>query len=271
MVTAWYDRYLEGLDSGVASWPAVQVQSATTGQWHSETAWPPDEETTSGLALRTDMTLGSAGAAGAVPYPEDSVHPAAEDPSDPGVNAKIWTLELTDGPLHLSGRPRLDLWVTLDRPDAHIVANLQAFDADGSPLLTVAADGRRSARHLDPIVDDHFVQADGKSPPEGAFEVPIRFMPIDVVVPAGGSLRLSLAGVNPKPQLNSAPSELHSTVSVLAGCPHQSILWLQRPSARAELLNVREPDEQDIPLSDQPQRLPQADGGGLLTPEPCGA
>ena len=36
MVTAWFDRYLKGLDTGVEKWPAVQVQ-ASDGSWR----WVP--------------------------------------------------------------------------------------------------------------------------------------------------------------------------------------------------------------------------------------
>ena len=41
MVTAWYDRYLKGLDTGVESWPRVQVQD-NLGQWHAEPDFPHD-------------------------------------------------------------------------------------------------------------------------------------------------------------------------------------------------------------------------------------
>ena len=260
MVTAWYDRYLKKLEVDVANWPAVQVQSAATGQWHTESTWPPANAPELGLALRRDGTLGASDTVGKVPYSEDSVHPAADNATDNGRGAAIWTYT-TDTPLHISGQPRLKLWVALDRPDAHIVANLQAFAKDGTALLGLASDGRRSARHLDPIVDDRFVQADGKAPPAGAFEVAIRFMPIDAVVPAGGTIRLSLAGVNPNPWFNSAPSEQHATVSVLTGCPQQSVLWLSMPSKQAELLNVR--DSESGELASTPERVPTSASAGV--------
>ncbi len=45
MVTAWLDRYLMGLDSGVAKWPTVQIQD-NEGQWHGDADWPSTDRST---------------------------------------------------------------------------------------------------------------------------------------------------------------------------------------------------------------------------------
>ena len=74
MVTAWYDRYLKGLDTGVEAWPRVQVQG-TDGQWRAEPELPDDAAGPAGqLALGAGGTLGTA-----EPEGIDRLHRAATD------------------------------------------------------------------------------------------------------------------------------------------------------------------------------------------------
>lgn len=291
-VTAWYDRWLKGLDTGVEDWPAVQVQEATTGQWRSEDSWPPSKAPEGRLALSAapaadhaeGFALGETRPFGSTTYSENSTHPAPDDPADRGQGAAIWWSQKLDEPLHLTGEPRLDLWVELDQPDAHLVANLQAFDAGGRPLLrpggadsavtVLVADGRRSVAHLDPLVDERFEQSGGRplEHPEQPRLIPIRFWPVDVLVPAGGRLRLSLAGVSRAEGYPSLPSEASANVEVLHDCAHTSVLRFNTPSSRSRFLNVKEPDEQLLdPLpSNPPSSTPANDGGGIGKRRICG-
>ncbi|HVE64840.1 MAG TPA: CocE/NonD family hydrolase C-terminal non-catalytic domain-containing protein [Mycobacteriales bacterium] len=45
------------------------------------------------------------------------------------------------GRLEMMGQPIVDLWVTLDRPDAHIAARLDAFDSDGKAIPYASTSG----------------------------------------------------------------------------------------------------------------------------------
>jgi hypothetical protein len=85
-------------------------------------------------------------------------------------------------------------------------------------------------------------------------------------VPAGGRLRLSLAGVSRATNNPSLPSESLAHIEVLHDCEHTSVLRFNTPSPSSKLLNVREPDEDGLdPLpSHPPSPTPRSDGGGIV-------
>jgi X-Pro dipeptidyl-peptidase len=294
MEIAWYDRYLKGLDTGVEDWPRAQVQG-TDGQWRAEPEWP----TTGGPAGQLGLGAGRLGATeptGSTSYTElrEATFENAHTGPPPGSFAAFETEPLADR-LELSGQPMLDVWVSLDKPDAHLAARIEALDADGRRIENAWAVGFRSMRHLDPFVDGRFVQGQEKEPPTGApIRVSLRFNPTSLVVPKGGRLRLTVAGsVIRNKGLGEAPEEF-SPVGVPAGttavegpsqpsgettrvtihhdCAHPSALRFVMPRERAELLNVREEDEPaDQPLADN-RSAPAAisDAGGLATARVCG-
>ncbi len=271
MVTAWYDRYLKLLSSGVGSWPRVQVQDST-GQWRAEREFPSTGGPAGQLPLNADGTLGASGG-DAVQFVSDG------DPSGalPGTNAVFQTPALT-APLHLSGVPVLDLWLIQHHPAAQVTARLEVLGADGAVLAhegsnrePIATYGMRSLRHLDPMPDGYFVQQAGKLAPIGApVRVPVRFLPTDLVVPAGGRLRLTIAGGESNPR-QTVPTGAGADITVITACTGPSVLRFLMPKPVSQLLNVRETDEpEDSALVSSPTSSGVQDGAGLATAANCG-
>src|SRR4051794_2205526 len=268
VVTAWYDRYLKGLKTGVEKWPMVQVQD-TTGQWRTEPNFPRTGGPQGALALGPDGKLGATKPTGSTSYMEGP----DEDETIPGTRA-VFETPAVKAPLHLVGQPVLDAWLTTDRPDGHIAPKLEVLDKAGEVMEHAGADGAplwdwgyRSLRHLDPIADDHFFQTSGKDAPTGVpLHVPVRFYPTDTVVPAGGKLRLTVAGSIE----GSEPSGLFPTITLLHDCAHQSALRFTLPRAKPDYINVRETDEKAVPLPSNPSPAAgRQDGAGLATTPAC--
>jgi X-Pro dipeptidyl-peptidase len=263
MVTAWYDRYLTGLDTDVEEWPAVQVQDSS-GRWHAERDFPLTGGPSGQLALTRDGGLGgSRPAEGATVLEED------------GDEVTFTTPALAE-PLSVSGQPVLDLVVTSSQPDAHLAAELEVLRPDGEPLEhsggdAVATYGLRSLRHLDPIRDGWFRQAEGRDAPTGTpIRVPIRFLPTDLVVPKGGRLRLTVIGDGREPR-GAASSGAGSTVRILHGCASPSALRFVHADPKAPQLNVREESEAGERLSSDRKRMGDQDGDNLSTARLCGS
>ena len=162
----------------------------------------------------------------------------------------------------------LDGWFVLDGPDAHFAAKLEAIAPEGAPTLWHSYTyGYRSARHLEPIHNGAFVQAEGVPAPVGTpIHTEIRFHPNDFVVPAGGRLRLSMAGS----VLTSLPSTALSNIRVLHDCDHPTTLRFLLARPGAPLLNVREAHEDGKPLTAAAGFEARNDGGGLASAPVCG-
>ena len=257
---AWFETHLRGVDLGVAEWPVVQVQ-ATDGQWR----------TASDLALRTRARAGPAPGAGGVldatapsgettyletPLPE--MEPPLPSEPVPGTAAVFTSAPFPDR-LELVGAPTLELWVRLLLPDSHVSARLEAIDAAGERITFESRTvGARSAQHLAPLDRDRFRQAAPVLPPLGTpVLVPIRFNPIDLAVPAGGRLRLTVAassivydgldgvqeGLGQGFQGPTLPSGVVQPVAILHDAAHPSRLVARLPETDSRLLDVRERNE----------------------------
>lgn len=282
MVLAWFDRHLRGHDSGTDTWPVAQVQG-TDGQWRAEPEWPTTGGPIAQLALDADGRLGTASPSGTTNYVEGLFETTSG--FAPGTSAVFETSPMPER-LELTGQPVLDLWVELGQDDAHIAARIDTFDAAGDPIEAGVSFGLRSARHLQPLVENRFVQRESTPAPTGEpVRVPIRFQPTDLVVPKGGTLRLTIAGsVIVGPGLQGAglpepiflgpsqPSFAFTPVTILHDCDHPSALRFLMPRAKPDLLNVREKDEPAThPLGDnRPFEAPVSDAGGLATAPVCG-
>jgi predicted acyl esterase len=301
MVVAWFDRWLKGLDTGVEHWPVVQVQD-TEGQWRAEDNWPHPSGPPGQLAVGPAGRLGVARPSGATTFTDGFIE------LDPGGHlpgtALVFETPPLRGVLELAGAVVLDAWVVLDRPDAQLVARLEALDRDGNRTIPEATtNGARSLRHLAPLEHELFVQPHGAAPAVGTpIPVQVRFNPHDLVVPEGGRLRLTLAGnvhdawdgfeyltmlaeatVESRlgvdvPHVRHTvvhgpyePSLSFTQVSVLHDCAHPTVLRFTMPDAERDLLNVREDDEHVDELPDNPAGGDALrDGGGVASQPICG-
>jgi X-Pro dipeptidyl-peptidase len=272
MVTAWYDHYLKGLDTGVEKWPDVQVQSST-GQWWKVREFPTIGGRVGQLALGPNGRLGKKRPKGRTVYTEQLQTGTALE----GEEAVFETRKLTRR-LHITGQPILDLWLKSNTEDAHVGAKLEIIGADGEPKQHLGSSsefmatyGVRSAQHRKPMVKGWFAQKEGEAlTPGKAFRLPVRFLPTDLIVPKGGSLRLTISGSVSYSKGDSLPSGEGSEITIVHNCKRTSTLRFLLPKARAKLLNVRESDEVGK-LKSRPAIVGRSDGGRkLATRRVCG-
>jgi predicted acyl esterase len=198
------------------------------------------------------------------------------DEPDEGQYAVFQTAKLK-APLHLTGQPMLDLWVMSDQPDGHIGVELEVIGANGEPMEhdggeAMATYGVRSLQHIEPMRRGWFEQEAGEEfVTFEATRVTVRFLPTDLVVPKGGSLRLTLSGSVRYSKGDSLPSGTASTITILHDCGHVSALRFRMPDKNAQLLNVREMDEAAVKkLSSTPAAIGDRDGANLATARVCG-
>jgi hypothetical protein len=273
MVTAWFDRYLKGKDTNVEQWPDVQLQ-ANTGQWWTVKEFPTTGSRLGQLALGPDGALGVARPKGKTSYVEQV---AAGEPG-PGEYVVFETGKLK-APLHLTGQPMLDLWLTSSTEDGHVAAELEVIGPDGQPLHHDGSNdefqatyGARSLQHIAPMPRGWFQQEVGEPVAVGeSINMTLRFLPTDLVVPKGGTLRLTVAGSITYSKGDSQPSGAGSTISILHDCGHPSTLRFRMPNKDAQLINVRETDEAQLPkLASKPATMGNQNGAGLATQKVCG-
>lgn len=237
MIHAWFDRYLMDLPTGVESWPRVQIQDNLLN-WRTEADWPATDGVRGQLALGAGGELGTEAPTGSTKFRVSSEGATFTTP--PIVEA-----------LHLTGMPVLDLWVkVLDADDAHLVVTYEALDAQGQriPDHTNFAYGARSIQHLDPLRDGYFRQAMAEPVEPGkVYRVPIRLMPADLVIPAGGSLRMTVSGLNITVPATGAPPVVpanDATVEILHDCAYPSALRFVMPDPNTTWLEVQGPAPQ---------------------------
>ena len=270
MATAWYDRYLKGIDTGVEEWPDVQVQSSD-GQWWEAPEFPTTGGPVGQLALAPAGALGTGEPTGSTSYTEQRVSGAPKA----GESAVFETPALTS-PLHLTGQPMLDLWVSSNLSDGHIAAKLELIGEDGKAMTTPgngaqATYGARSLMHVAPMAKGWFEQELGAPfPISTPTRVTIRLLPTDLVAPAGSKLRLTVAGSVSYAKGNALPSGTGSQITIHHDCAKPSALRFRMPDPNAELLNVREKDEVGTTLASQAATMGMRDGGGLATAPVCG-
>jgi predicted acyl esterase len=251
MEIAWFDFYLKNLGPSPDLWGVAQVQDSD-GRWRLVEDWPR----ATGGPVKT-MRLGpqrlgvtSIAAVGASTYLEAGFETTKG--FAPGTSVAFDTGPLL-APLEISGSPQLDLWLQLSQPDSHIATRLDAFDATGAPIPFGSTYALRSAMHRDSFIDGRFEQAQGSAAPVNTpFPLTLRFQPTDIVVPAGGHLRLTIAGsliVNPgfnqigvpEPLFDgpSQPSGTVGQVSVLHDALHPSALRFDTVPAGATYITPR--------------------------------
>ena len=244
MTHAWFDRYLFGLDTDVDSWPTAQIRSST-GTWRGAADWPATGDAPAHLPLRTASAATSTTFAEAGP-------------------AVVFELDTANG-IHLTGQPVLDLWVQVEGPDpaaARLGVTIEALAADGTVIDGVATYGARAVAYRAPFVDGYFRQdiADTVEP-ESVVRVAVPLMPADLLVPPGGSFRISIAGTTSGAAPASVASGSGSNITIRHDCTYRSALrFLDHAAA------------QDKTAADAEKSLaavaaqPRPDGGGCDGP-----
>ena len=273
MVTAWFDRYLKGRDTGVEKWPAVQVQNSN-GQWWKVKEFPTTGSRKGQLALGADGVMGVTRPKGSSTFTEQI------EIGEPGPDQSlVFETPTLRHPLQLTGQPMLDLWFTSSTEDAHIAAELEVIGRNGEPMHHEgtydeyrATYGARSAQHIDPMPKGWFVQEAGEPiVPDEAIQMTLRFLPTDLLVPQGGKLRLTIAGSVTYTKGDFQPSGAGSQITILHDCAHPSTLRFRMPDRTAQMLNVREIDEPvGTPLRSTPDIMGQKTGKGIATARVCG-
>jgi predicted acyl esterase len=273
MLTAWYDRYLKRLDTGVERWPDVQVQSSD-GQW-----WATDEFPTMGKPAG-QLALGAEGALGVTKPTDSTTYTEQLAPGDAADGeSAVFETKPVKKTLHLTGQPVLDAWIQSSAPDGHVAVELEVIGKDGQPLVHTGSSseaqatyGVRSLQHIEPMLEGWFAQEAGIEFPVGEpTKVEVRFLPTDLVVPKGASLRLTVSGSVAYSKGESLPSGAAAEISLLHSCDYPSALRFLMPDPKAELLNVREEDQAKEPkLSSKERTMGPRDGGGLASAPVCG-
>ena len=273
MVTAWFDRYLKNKDTGVERWPDVQVQS-NNGQWWAVREYPTTGSRVGQLALGPNGTLGTGRPKGKTTY-DEQLHIGEPESGQ----FTVFETKPMMKPLHITGQPMLDLWLTTDTGDGHVAAELEVIGRNGEPLRHEGSSrefhatyGARSVQHIASMKRGWFEQELGEFvSSDEAVNMTLRFLPTDLVVPRGATLRLTVGGSITYSKGDSQPSGAGSVISILHDCGHPSTLRFRMPNKRAQLINVRETDEAEVGrLASNPATVGDKDGGGVATQRVCG-
>lgn len=223
MVHAWFDRYVSELPAQVEDWPNVQVQDSAL-RWRAEEAWPK----TGGQAAHLPL-----------------VRPNGDAAMFDQASTAQFDIPAPNG-LHLTGQPVADLWLTIHppapglrapEPDAHVLVSLEVVGL----APAIATTGARSVTHREPMVHGYFTQATPEPPRYGEpFRLVVPILPTDLVVPPGGTLRVSVGGAPPAETrgLTGVPSASTAKITVHHGCGQQSLLRFRTPDEAAPALKV---------------------------------
>lgn len=297
MMLAWYDRYLKNQDTGVEQWPIAQVQGGD-GQWRNEPEWPQTGGPVGQLALGAGGQLGATAPEGSSSFTESLPFDEASPVQSSDQRVIFETDPLPDR-LQITGQPVLDLYVELNKEDAHVAASIAAFDEEGKEIAGSRHSAFRSMQHLDPFVSNRFVQPHAKPAPifdgseQSIIHTVLRFNVLDVVIPEGGTLKLMVSGSarvgpgiegavfgsEPPATVFEHPSMISgagATVTVLHDCAHPTALRFVTPRSHPDLINVldvevKEPDEPGDDEKLLPRGAPPLsyDGGGVVTQPVC--
>lgn len=289
MLTAWYDRYLKDLDSGVEDWPAVQVQDAR-GQWRQEGNWVRGEQ----VGARDGALALSSGTTSAIPGNSGGGVLGAVNPSGSttylqaqatGARGTVsFATPPLKGDLRILGDPVLDVSLKISDPNAKIGARLDVLnekgEVQGHPYASTY--GARSMRHLGDLVDGRFAQKQGVPPKVNeTFTTTIRFNPTDMLVPAGWHLRLSFFALmdgNPRrggafwwPPESASAHGSNAMITILHNCENPTVLRFAMADPDAPLLNVRDSEgpEGEVKSTATTTLNSSVDGQGLARSTIC--
>ena len=210
VLTAWFDQFLKGRNTGILDAPAVQVKD-DDGLWRHEKEWPPRHVKRLALHPRADGTLGRTAAAGSVTYHDGN---GLELPVDTtlitGPDRVVFVSEPLEKDLHLSGLPRFEADVTASGDRASLVLTLAERTADGDRAINYAAISLNHVRDFSAGIPS---VAGVKQ------RVGVNFFPQDDVIHAGSRIVLiaagnTVAGGQPGPGLQPVSSGSEITLDL---------------------------------------------------------
>lgn len=209
-LTAWFDQFLKGRDTGILDAPAVQVKD-DDGRWRHEREWPPRHVKRLTLRPRPDGALGASAQAGSVSYHDYAgIQPPLALPL--GADQAVFVSEPLEQDLHLSGLPRFEADVTASGDRASLILTLAERTPEGDRAVNYAAISLNHVRDL----------ANGDPSVAGRKQrVAVNFFPQDDVIHAGSRIVLIAsggvikAGSQPGPDLK--PVSSGSTITLDLG------------------------------------------------------
>jgi uncharacterized protein len=268
----WYDRWLKGIDNGVTDEPPLNLYVrgwtrprelmplVDSGVWHAETAWPPARMQPATMHLADGQQLAARANAA---HAQDSY---AYDPTV-GVTAGIywgggvipWAMPLDqradeiqsltfttvpfEADTELIGEPRAVLHVSSTAETGYFHVKISDVAPDGtSKWLTdggLLTSHRASHTHPEPML------------PGQVYELIIDLKFVAYVVPAGHSLRISVASADLQNAWPCGTQAVH-TLHRGADCPSRVVLPLapahspERPPPVFKPSPRREPTESDF-------------------------
>lgn len=193
VLTAWFDKFLKGKDTGILGAPRVQVKD-DDGRWRHESIWPPQNPAKLTLRPRPDDTLASQAAAGTVSYQDyNGVLPPVPVL---GPDRVVFVSEPLIADLHISGLPRFEADVTASGDRASLILTLAERTPEGDRAINYAA---ISLNHVQSL-------AEGRQSVAGLTQrVGVNFFPQADVIHAGNRIVLIAAG-NTVPEGQPGPS-----------------------------------------------------------------
>lgn len=199
-VTAFFDTYLKGIDTGMFGTDTAWIQDSS-GAWHRSANFPllPEERNEMTLHFRADRSLSAAPVDKASELAWFGCPNDAYNRGTPLAAVEDLTIECNDRPDQelvfqtepfvtdtlLSGVPLVKLTLKSEAPTTHLVVVMNKVGTDGS-----IAFARENYGYLNPIYRDGI---DKPSPlPDGAYAVTIDLYPQEDVIKAGERLELRI-------------------------------------------------------------------------------
>ena len=184
VLTAWYDKFLKGVDTGILAAPRVQVKD-DDGRWRHESIWPAKNPAKLTLHPRQDGTLARQAAPGLAAYHDYNavLPPAGLQPFGP--DRVVFVSEPLAEDLHVSGLPRFEADVTASGDRASLILTLAERTPDGDRAINYAA---MSLNHVVSLEGGLTSVAGRKQ------RVGVNFFPQDDVIHAGSRIVLIAAG-----------------------------------------------------------------------------
>jgi X-Pro dipeptidyl-peptidase len=238
IVHRWFDHYLKGIDTGLASeLPEALVQD-TTGNWTRTAQYPPVDPTTLALYPSADgalvATRPSPSQGDIQDYPRagfggyalalDGASAALDQAGAP--SQLVFTSAPLAADLHIFGQPIVHLKAATNEASTHWAARL--YDADRPSQTAYNQEGLELNKGLADTRHRFGVNDPEDVTPGQRYSVNITFYPHDDFVPKGHRLRLVLDNNDPLMQQDTT----YARSTVFLGGPNGT--WMELPIAPAK-------------------------------------